>query len=77
MEKWKKEKLCLIGGKESWRDEKLICLIKKKKEKIENIAIINSNAPFTYGFVFFIIPLFFLTKQNRNASGYLSLPSIF
>ena len=56
MEEWKsgkKEKLCLIGGIEMWRDEKLICLIKKKNEKIENIVVINSNAPFSYGFVFF------------------------
>ena len=56
MEEWKsgkKEKLSLIGGIERWRDEKLICLIKKKNEKIENIVVINSNAPFSYGFVFF------------------------
>ena len=36
-----------------WRDEKLIYLIKKKNEKIENIVVINSNAHFSYGFVFF------------------------
>ena len=60
MEEWKsgkKEKLSLIGGIERWRDEKLICLIKKKNEKIENIVVINSNAPFSYGFSFFIIPI--------------------
>ena len=66
-----------------WRDEKLICLIKKKNEKIENIVVINSNAPFSYGFVFFYythlfqVFFFFLMKQNRNASGHLSLSGIF
>ena len=70
MEKWKKRKLCLTRGIERWRDEKLICLIKKKNEKIENIVVINSNAPFSYGFVFFFYThckgWFWLEPQNRN-----------
>ena len=51
--KAEKRKTLFDWGIERWRDEKLICLIKNKNGKIENIVVINSNAPSSYGFVFF------------------------
>ena len=80
--KAEKRKTLFDWGIEMWRDGKLICLIKTKNKKIENITVINSNAPFSYGFVFFYYThlfqgFFFLTKQNRNASGHFPLSGIF
>ena len=47
MEKWEDEKylvfyyMCLVGRMRKWKDEKLICLVKKKNEIIENEVGIN------------------------------------
>ena len=47
IEKWKSRRdlvfshLCLVGRMEKWRDGKLIFLVKKKNEKMENKVGIN------------------------------------
>ena len=47
MEKWEDRKdlvfsyVCLVGGVEKWKDEKLFCLIEKKSGRLENIVYIN------------------------------------
>ena len=47
IEKWEDEKylvfyyMCLVGRMRKWKDEKLICLVKKKNEMIENEVGIN------------------------------------
>ena len=33
--------MCLVGRVRKWKDEKLICLVKKKNEMIENEVVIN------------------------------------
>ena len=33
--------MCLVGRVEKWRDEKLFCLVEKKKVRIENRVCIN------------------------------------
>ena len=33
--------VCLVGRMRKWKDEKLICLVKKKNEMIENEISIN------------------------------------
>ena len=33
--------MCLVGRMRKWKDEKLICLVKKKNEMIENEVGIN------------------------------------
>ena len=34
-------RVCLVGGMEKWKDEKLFYLVKKKSEKIEKVVYIN------------------------------------
>ena len=47
MEKWENRKylvfshVCLVGGVEKWKGGKLFCLIREKKERMENIIYIN------------------------------------
>ena len=47
MEKLEDEKylvfplVCLVGGVEKWKDEKLFCLVGEKKGMIENVIYIN------------------------------------
>ena len=42
IEKWEDRKdlvlshMCLVGRMKKWRDEKLICLVEKKNESMEN-----------------------------------------
>ena len=35
--------MCLVGRMKKWKDEKLICLVKKKNELIENEVSINQG----------------------------------
>ena len=47
MEKWEDRKylvfprVCLVGRMEKWEGGKLLCLIKKKSRRIENVVYIN------------------------------------
>ena len=33
--------VCLVGGVEKWKDEKLFCLVGEKKGMMENVIYIN------------------------------------
>ena len=47
IEKWEDGKylvfslVCLVGGVEKWKDEKLYCLVGEKKWRMENLIYIN------------------------------------